>query len=46
MTMFSGSAMEVDSPVTHNGSNSDGKPNALVLYEGSCDQAVFLRIAF
>ena len=41
---FSGSAMEIASPVTHSALHFFEKPNVLINYEGSYDQEVFPHV--
>ena len=43
-TTFSGSAMEIASPVTHSALDSFEKPNMLINYEGSYDQDDFPHV--
>ena len=43
-TTFSGSAMEIASPVTHSALHFFEKPNVLINYEGSYDQEVFPHV--
>ena len=43
-TIFTGSAMEIASPVTHSALDFFEKPNVLINYEGSYDQEVFPHV--